>query len=232
MKTESLKELQEAVSILTYTATDLSNAKEDILRAVERIKAAICIETPAPKGTFNPYDYVADDKFRIALNGVYHSEGFRVATDSHILVAVKGTYEEEKEGKIIGKDGRTIIGKYPRWTAAIPEDFHEHELHAIDTAKVYELVKRMKAENKLVGRYGPKKDAIVKVGNIFFRAEKFAQFCRFLDYYGIKEINTFGERRPTKAVAPDGSISILMPLMLLGHKWDDDEALVLRLEFD
>ena len=232
MKTESLKELDQAVTILTDTPTDLSHAKEDILKAIEHIKAAVFMETPTPKGTFNLYNYVGCDKYRPTMNGVYHDGGFMVATDSHVLVAIKSDYDKENEGKSIGKDGVVIVGKYPTWRVAVPEDnLHAHTVHTIDTAKVYELVKRVKAENKLAGRDGVKKMGIVKVGDTFFNAEKFAQMSRFLDHYGIKEVNTFGERLPTKAVAPDGSICILMPVMIYAKRWENEEPDYLGLEF-
>ena len=89
MKTESLNELRQAVDRLTYTASDLSNAKEDILKAIDHIRAAIFIETPTPKGSFNIYDYTADDQIRPAMCGVFHDGGFKVASEGHILAAYK-----------------------------------------------------------------------------------------------------------------------------------------------
>ena len=248
MKTESLNELREAVERLTYTATDLSNAKEDILKAIDNIRAAIYMETPAPRGAFNLYEYThTDEKLRPAMCGVFHDGGFKVASDSKILVACKESYEPEKEGKIIGKDGREITGTFPKWRTVIPYK-EESERHEIDSAKVYDLVKKERAANKLVGKHGVKTPAFVRVGDTIFRAELLALACRFMDRYGIKTFRTYGTNRAAKATAEDGSIVIVMPIISamvpverngyttseetgIRNAWDDESYKFLRLSF-
>lgn len=247
MKTESLNELREAVERLTYTATDPSNAKEDILKAIDNIRAAIYMETPAPSGKFNLRDFCADDEnLRPVMCGVFHDGGFKVACDSHILAACKEDYETEKEGAIIGKDGRVIAGKYPKWREVVPSG--ESQKVEIDSAKVYDLLKREKAENKLAGKYGVRQVAIVRVGDAFFKASFLAKVCKFMDHYGIKSMRVYGPRHAAKATAEDGSVSIIMPVfstMLPYHKgdywtsrdaeiwkaWDDESYTFLRLSF-
>ncbi len=247
MKTESLNELRQAVDRLTYTASDLSNAKEDILKAIDHIRAAIFIETPTPKGSFNIYDYTADDQIRPAMCGVFHDGGFKVASEGHILAAYKDSYEPEKEGKIIGKDGREIEGKYPAWRTVIPYK-GESERHEIDSAKVYELLKKEKAAAKLAVRGGVKTPAFVRVGGAIFKAEIFAGACKFMDHFGINTLRTYGTNRAAKATAEDGSVVIVMPIVRgtvpaerdgyatvvdtdLREAWDNDTYKFLRLSF-
>ena len=55
---------------------------------------------------FDIYDYCAPKAdIHDALKGVYHSNGFKVVTDSHLLIKVKEGYNSEYEGKIIDKKG-------------------------------------------------------------------------------------------------------------------------------
>ena len=248
MKTESLKELREAVRILTYTATDLSNAKDDIKNAIDRIKAALYMETPAPSGRFNQADFLADDPVRPVMCGYFHDGGYRVACDSHILAACAESYEAENEGKIIGKDGREVVGKYPNWRSVIPAN-EESERHEIDTGAVYDLLKREKAENKLRDKYDVRQIGIVRVGDACFKVSFFAKICKFMDHYGIKSIRTYGPRRAAKVTAEDGSVAIIMPCagvtlpFMAGDGrtvsreihpldvWDDEKYTFLRLSF-
>jgi len=247
MKTESLKELREAFERLTYAASDLSNAKEDILFAVDKIRAAMYIETPAPAGRFKLEEFLSDDPIRPIMCGVFHDGGFKVGCDTHILAAVREDYDAENEGKVVGKDGRAIEGKYPNWRAVIPGAGGSQRVE-IDSAKVYELLKREKAENKLAGR-GGNQVAIVRVGEAYFKASFLAKVCKFMDHYGIKAMRVYGPRHAAKAAAEDGSVSIIMPVVSTtlpyeeegGHAttreaevsrvWDDERYKFLRLSF-
>lgn len=249
MKTESLNELREAVDRLTYTASDLSNAKEDILNAIDRIKAAIFMETPAQAGKFNLWDFCSnEEKTRPIMCGIFHDGGYKVACDTRILAACRESYETEKEGATIGKDGRSIAGKYPNWRAVVPTK-EESERHEIDTAKVYDAAKREKAENKLAGKYGVKTVAIVRIGDAFFKAESLVKICKFMDHYGVKFIRTYGPRRAAKVSCEDGSVAIIMPIINttvpvneapgytgsveanLSAVWEDEKYKFIRLAF-
>lgn len=232
MKPDSLKELQGAVAALSIM-NDLNPEEAENVRlaAIDRIKAAIFMETPQSRGKFNLYDYCYDEMdTRPALCGVFHDEGWRVATDSHVLVAVKDDYDEALEHKIIGKDGREVMAKYPKWKSVIPTDLNGYDGHAIDTAQVYDLVRKVKAENKLAGKYGEKARGVVKVGKFFFKDDKLAQACRFMDHYGITELRTY-ERGAAKAVAPDGSLCIVMPIYLDEKEWKNPTIKSIHLEF-
>ena len=69
-----------------------------------------------PKGKFDIWKFVSKDKQRPAMGGVFHDKGFKVASDAHILVAIKDAYPKENEGKIIDKKKNVIKeAKYPKW---------------------------------------------------------------------------------------------------------------------
>lgn len=87
-----------------YTAIKDS---EEFKMYAELLKDVIRAEamTPVKAGKFNIYNYVADDNIRPQMNGVFHDEGFKVASNSHILMALKDEYPKEYEGSVLYKDG-------------------------------------------------------------------------------------------------------------------------------
>lgn len=111
---------------------------------------AICrMESEAEKAKvskFNIYNYVAKDKMRPAMEGVFHDNGHRVASDSHILVVVNEQYAESYEGKIIGKDGQEITAgagytpyRYPKYEEVFsktePDAVHKIDMDAMPEIK-------------------------------------------------------------------------------------------------
>jgi len=94
----------------------------DLLQDVIRAEAM----TPAKAGKFNIYNYVADDEIRPAMCGVYHDNGMKVASDSHLLIAIKEEYPEEHEGTVILKDGSFV---------EIEENVLDPEGHVTNTIK-------------------------------------------------------------------------------------------------
>lgn len=222
MKPESIKEMQDAIAVLTYTATDLSNAKEDIKAVIEKLNAIMFMETPNVKGRFDLYDIASKDETRPVMCGIYHDNGFKVASDTHVLIAVKSEYDEALEHHIIGRDGRDILGKYPRWNVCLPTDNKETKTWEIDTAKVYDLLRAQKAEKKASGRRNALY-AAVRIGDAYFRAEWLANVCRFMDHYGIKTFKTNGSRRAARVDAPDGSVAIVMPTGSI-NAWADKDG--------
>ena len=220
MKQDTLTELQEAVRFLNYTKENLSpdnleDTREDIEIALKHIQAAIFMETPSTGRKFNLYKMTSNDEQRPVMGGIFHDGGYKVASDSHVLVAVREDYDEALEGHIIGKKGEDIIGKYPKWELVFPskEQLEQNQdgEHAIDTAKVYDIIKLMKSEKKAAGKWGPWRRAYVKVGNTFFKAEQFALICNFMDAYNCNLIQTMGPWRAAQVIAPDWSKALIMP---------------------
>lgn len=223
MKPATVKELQEAINILDFAAgnmgqNNLEDTKEDIHNALEHIRSAIFMETPTTGRKFDLYKYTTDDQTRPVMCGIFHDEGFKVASDSHVLVAVKEPYSENLEHHIIGKKGEDIVGKYPKWKCLFEMgSLSSDGEHEIDTEAVYSLVREMKAEKKAAGKYGAYRRAYVRVGDTFFNAERFALICSFMDAYGAKTIKTYGPRHAALVECECGSRALIMPISYLDY---------------
>lgn len=113
MKNETLKELQEAIKALNFIKENSEDVNPGINRAIKNLNHAIFLETPRSTGKFNLWNFVAQDVLRPVMEGIYHEEGFEIASDGHVLVCLKSDYEPENEGKIISKVGEVIDGRYP-----------------------------------------------------------------------------------------------------------------------
>ena len=121
MKPEALKLLQNVVVNLQYIINEdgygsksIEEDKFQALSALKDIRAAIFMETPAPSMKFNIYDFTSDDENRPAMCCVHHEEGYKVASDCCLLIAVKDAYPEALEGKNINKKGEESESKYPQ----------------------------------------------------------------------------------------------------------------------
>lgn len=95
------------------------NATINNMQAAEMIQQVIRAEamTPAKAGKFNIYNYVAKDETNQALKGVFHDRGNKVASDAHILIAIKEDYPAEYEGTVLLKDGSYVETEVAVWDA-------------------------------------------------------------------------------------------------------------------
>ena len=73
MKTNSEKLLNEI-----YVYSDDPNIKKKVLQILR-------IEAPQPNGKFDYYKYVGKELSRPIMNGVFHDNGFKVASDAPYL---------------------------------------------------------------------------------------------------------------------------------------------------
>lgn len=71
------------------------------------------------------YKYVSSDKSKPVLHGVFHEDGYQVATDSFILVRVKSDYPDTHEKKVLNKKGEVINMPYINYRAVI--NFHTNK---------------------------------------------------------------------------------------------------------
>ena len=88
------------------------------------------------------------------LEGVYHdpAKQVAVATDGHIAIVSKTTYDPANAGKIIAKDGHAIDGKYPKYEVAFNPMERAYSTYTItidpDTllkqVKVYDALRKYK----------------------------------------------------------------------------------------
>ena len=62
------------------------------------------------------------DTTKYFMNGVFYSEGYKVATDGRILAVIKADYSEALEGKIFKADNTEIDGQFPNYKRVIPDD--------------------------------------------------------------------------------------------------------------
>ena len=77
-----------------------------------------------------PEDFVGRKHVRVALQGVYHHDGYAVASDGYTLIADKTYYKEELEGCLVAVDGTHLADKYPAYSVlrkteakALPVDY-------------------------------------------------------------------------------------------------------------
>lgn len=96
----------------------------------------------------NMYKFTGDttEGCRPTLNGVYHDNGWAVASDAMILVASKAEYDAGYEGRVIDKKGMDITGLskngYPNWRRFMPLKYDkafpiERLMESVDIATEY-----------------------------------------------------------------------------------------------
>jgi len=87
------------------------------------------------------YGCCSKDGLKPVFNGLFHDRGNIVATDGHVLVSIKSDYDNDLEGKIIGKDGKVIEGRFPSWEQVIPSETKEID---VDAEMLFKAVKNIK----------------------------------------------------------------------------------------
>lgn len=209
MKTNSEKLLNEI-----YVMTEDQKIKDKVLQILR-------IEASQAKGKFDYFKYVSKEEVKQVLTGVYHDNGFKVATDSFILIAFKDEYDMgELEGKVLKKDGTILTDvKYPNWRIVIPDltvRDKKSETVQIDFTKWDEIMAMWKAEKKV----GEEKKA-VKVGSAYYNVERFNLLVLALKKLGVSEFVNTWSHTVDEAVpgvgfykANDGSVALLMPCIV------------------
>lgn len=215
MKQTSIAKLSEVYNNLnaryngkSYTYDDKYMA--DLIKEVIRAEAM----TPAKAGKFNIYNYTHDDfNLRPVMCGVFHYEGWQVASDLHIMLALKETYPEEYEHKILRKDGSFILGKYPDWRSIIP-DGKDYEEYEFDAQKFYDWIEQKRTEWKAETGKGIKfaHEWRVQVGPAQLKAEFFYKLISGMKELGATKILIKDARRTVYAKTDKG-IVLLMPVL-------------------
>ena len=186
MKAESLKAMQELIASANYNCKD-ENYVDYLKKEFARI---IRIESPQSSNPkFDFYKYAAKKDFYQAMCGIFHDKGQKVASDSHILIAKKEDYPEEYEGKILGKDGNFIEGKFPNYESVFPNlkksAYTEHEVNFEAFA---DFVLQTKATAKLRG--SDTSFAFVEIGGCYFKFQLFQLLVSYMKEIGAKTIWT------------------------------------------
>ena len=186
---------------------------EDMGYFKELIEAIIRIESEK-KSKFNIWNYTLVDNIRPALCGIFHDKGYKVATDCHILLALKEEYSEELEGRIMRKDGTLMDEdtRFPKWRDVIPNPELSKLIPVkIDFAKVLGFEADFNAKKKASG--SKHMEGYVRVReNCSFKLEYLVRMVKAMELIGtdVLMVNEDGKRA---ALAVGGeSKCILMPI--------------------
>lgn len=201
MKAESLKHLQNL-----YARTDDKYFKETI-EAIIRLES----ETKS-KGKFSLWDYtLKDDDLRPSMNCILHDSGFKVASDSHILVVLKEDYPEDMEGKLMKKDGTIEIEnvKFPNWRGVIPDP---KKMRMVAVRLDFAGIRAFEADFKAKKKLNKKLEGYVRVGGCLFKLDYLVKAARFMEHVGTDEFLVAADgKRAALAVSGDSKM-ILMPV--------------------
>ena len=211
MKQTSITKLSEVYNALLNNPYEPDNKRlADLIQQVIRAEAM----TDAKKGKFNIFNYVAKDAFRPVMNGVFHEEGFKVASDAYIMVAIKEDYADDMEGKVLLPDGSFETSQvYPKWRSVIPKP-DGYTAYQIDAQKFYDWLTERRTAYKTINGKGCKfqTEWFVKVGPAFFRAELFDRLLSAMDHCGTTELNV-GSASKAAYAKTDMGICLLMPVI-------------------
>lgn len=142
MKQSSIDKLSR---VYNFLENEEQSAMAELIKEVLRAES----QQMSCKTKFDIYKFVLPkDKYRVALQGVYYDGEYRVATDSIKLIAQKGEWPEELQGKIVKSDGSIIDGHYPNWRSLIPKDTTPYKPHKIDKAAVAAKIEAYRLEHK------------------------------------------------------------------------------------
>lgn len=212
MQQTSITKLSEIYNALTnpentcHTNESLANLIQEVIRA-EAL-------TPVKGSKFDIFNFVYKDfNFRPVMCGVFHDEGWRVASDLHIMIALKETYPEEYEHKILRKDGSFVIGKYPNWRSIIP-DGKDYEEYEFDAQKFYDWLEQKRVERKAETGKGTKFDPLwrVEVGPARFNAELIDKLISAMKHIGATQLLIEDARHAAYAKTTKGLV-LLMPVI-------------------
>ncbi len=209
MKNENL--IQQAIGILSK---DEYNEE-----AINLLRRFLISNQQQPSGKFNIYNYVSKDDFRPVLKCVFHSGGFKVATDATIIIALaRQDYTKELEGKLLNKTAEEINGEFPNWERVIPDKSQAADAWTIANKDlIVDAVKQQKQIKK------ERRDAIVaiEICGKHFNPGHLLKLIDFANHIGVNEINVGSLGSGASYCASygeDGSVGLLMGLYQNGDK--------------
>ena len=190
---------------------------EDMGYFKELIEAIIRIESePKTKSKFKIWDYVSDDDLRQAMCHVYHDSGFKVASDGHILIAIKEDYDPSLEGRLMLKNGTLAPEneyRYPRWRDVIPNT----ELMIMVPVKLdFEKIKGFEADFKAKMKAENRKYAITAVRvakNCWFKLEYLVKLAKVMEHIGTDTLMVNPDGRRAALTSSDKGKALLMPIV-------------------
>lgn len=168
-------------------------------------------------GKFDIFSFTKKkDELRPTLTTVYHSEGFRIATDGIILVASRDEYDTDLEGKMLLKDGSFLEnGLYPNWRSVVPlnplkNGWKECEF---DKQKFLDRLSAVRAEYKATHGKSKQWDDLwyTRIGGVPFRAEQAAKFLAAMEHFGETKVMVKDASKPA-VIQNEKGIALLMPM--------------------
>lgn len=211
MKPESMKHLQKMYAM----------CNEDMGYFKELIEAIIRIESePKTKSKFKIWDYVGKDETRPSMCCVLHDSGFKVASDAHILIALKEEYPDELEGKLLKKDGtiETEYTKYPNWRSVIPDP---QKRKMVSIRLDFEKIRGFESEYKAkVKAQGIKQDGYVRVTeNCILRLDYLMKIIKFMEHISTDTLMIASDGRGAALAVSGESKCIVMPMSSAPEEW-------------
>lgn len=227
MKPSTLSIIKQAYDICKDSFdVDVCERAAELLLSV--IRAETCGKTMSK---FNLYDFCAKDPLRPVMEGIYHKDGFKVASNAKILVMLKDEYDNELESKIIDRNGQEVQGRYPNYLAVIPKyDKNEYTTYHINFESFDAQVKDMRL--KVYSDYGKKKqwvdEMVVNIGDTYLSADFFDKFIGFMKCLGTDELYIKSPDRAVLTFAGE-SKAIIMPRLQEDYKNNPDKYYIIKL---
>lgn len=206
MKPESMKHLQKMHAMCSE---DMSYFKE-LIEAIIRIESE-----PKTKSKFKIWDYVSDNAIRPAMCHVCHDGGFKVASDGHILIAVKEDYDPLLEGRLMLKNGTLAPEneyRYPKWREVIANT----ELMEMVSVKIdFDKLKGFEADFKAKMKAADRKYATtaVRVGTCWFKLEYLVKMAKVMEHIGTDTLMVNADGRRAALASSDKGYALLMPIV-------------------
>ncbi len=234
-ETTSIQPEQEVEEVASTEGTEEVKATKEKKFFEQRLKEQGEISPVMPRGRYKLEANLdtKGEKEIPALQHVIHQDGFAVATDSRILVADKGAYQSDKEGKWVDVKGQVVEPTSTlAWQVVVNTNADNKGSlpTGISPENVLTFVGGLKA--KLKEEWQKRKDSGDKVGafNTFvedfsvmfplpngevvaLRVDLLEKFARAAQHLGATEIMGRADNRPI-FVQTDKGVAMLMPVFL------------------
>ena len=215
MKATSITKLSEVYNNLNalYNGEKIAHdykSLADLIQQVIRAEAT----TEAKAGKFDYFKYVDNTGNRPVMECVFHDEGYKVASDAHILIAIKDNYPEDFEHKMLHADGSfEKYGAYPKWRSVIPKP-DGYEPYKVDRKAFYDWLTQKRVEYKAETGKGKKfiNEWRWQVGPARFQAERFDKLLTAMERIGADVLMVKGAWSSAYAQTEEGT-ALLMPVM-------------------
>ncbi len=217
MKQTSITKLSEVYNNLNalYNGEKIAHdykSLADLIQQVIRAEAT----TEAKAGKFDYFKYVEkSNSFRPIMQCVFHDEGYKVASDSHILIAIKEDYPEEYEHRLLNADGSfEEHGTYPKWRSVIPKP-DGYEPYKVDRKAFYDWLTQKRSEYKAETGNGKKfvNEWHYQFGPARFLAERFDKLLTAMERIGT-DVLMLKDARSTAYAQTEEGTALLLPILL------------------